>query len=148
VTVGEIKRLVVEQFGQSPEEARQHMPKIISYINDGYDLMLNAWKPRAHVGDEEYPRLVGNDETPAVPDWLHGYLADYATFLIYRNGNPQRQQRGVPFLSRWLEGLTRLRTEGDGGNPGYPARFHNLGPWRGEPAASRREAAAPGFDPF
>ena len=149
MTVAEIKRLVVEQFGQTEEEMREHMPKIISYINDGYDLMVDAWKPHKHVGGEEYPRLTRNDETPLVPEWLHGYLADYATYLVYRNHNPQRQQRGIPYLQRFNEAIGRLKTEGDGEEPGYPGRFMNLGPWRGLPMSMKSPVTdTPGFDPY
>lgn len=148
MTVGEIKRLVVEQFGQTDDEARPHMPKLTLYINDGYDIMVNAWKPRTHIGDEGFPRMMADDETPQLPIWLHAYLADYATYLIYRNGNAQRQQRGIPYLARFNEAVSRIRLEGDGEEPGYPGRFHNLGPWRGVPAALRDSNHDMEFLPF
>lgn len=51
-------------------------------------------------------------DIPKTPEWTHKYLADWATWLIYRNGNPQKQQRGTAFRYTFEEMLNQIRGSG------------------------------------
>lgn len=51
-------------------------------------------------------------DEPELPEWVHPYLADYATWLLYRNGNISKQNRGQAFLARFEEAMRRLKPFG------------------------------------
>lgn len=67
----------------------------------------------------QYDLLELDSDTPDLPVWIHKYLADWATWLIYRNGNPQKQQRGMAFRNSFEEMLATISGEGgvNGLNP-------------------------------
>jgi hypothetical protein len=100
-----------------------------------------------HGGHEtseiEYAALRDEADVPALPEWSHWAIADYATYLLYRNGNLQRQQRGIPFLRDFNDMLARLRAEG--GRCGIPRQFHNLYVYSPSQPARVRGG---GFDPL
>jgi hypothetical protein len=54
-------------------------------------------------------------------------LTDWATWFIYRNGNPQKQQRGMAFRSSFDEILMRVASTGgiDGMNEDGTAKRYN-----------------------
>ena len=58
------------------------------------------------------PRLGDSTDTPLTPEWTHRYLADWATWLIYRNGNPQKQQRGYAYRESFEKMLSQVADEG------------------------------------
>jgi hypothetical protein len=43
---------------------------------------------------------------------MHRYLTDWATWLVYRNGNPQKQQRGLAFRESFLWLLSYVSDQG------------------------------------
>ena len=145
----------VAQYGANPEDLPEFLPQLTGYLNAGYSWLAWYWDKR-NVGptDDCHPPLRDVNDTPELPVWTHDYICDYATYLIYRNGNPQRQQRGIPFLSRWQEGVEHLRAEG--GKAGVPDRFRNLYVFEPSPPPSKAEWQAehkPGsklgsFSPF
>ena len=107
MTVGEIKNRIMYQTGNDGEDVTDHLPWVLEYINQGYDRMLVGYV-KAHAGSEEYPMLSADEDTPQLPDWVHYALADFATWCIYRNGNVQRQQRGLRYLASFEEALVNL----------------------------------------
>ena len=113
MTLEEIKSRVMFQTNNDDEDVGDYMPHLVDYINDGYDRLLDAWAGE-HINTAGYPALVDDDPSPspAVPDWIHPYLADWATWLVYRNGNPNKQQRGYAFRSSFDEMLAKVRNEG------------------------------------
>jgi hypothetical protein len=139
------------QFGADAEDLRAFLPELEGYLNAAYDL-ASWYFDKKHVGsrEDERPRLADDGDIPDVPDWIHEYMSDYATYLIYRNGNAQRQQRGIPFLTRWNEGLAKLRSEGM--PDGMPDRFRNLYVYEPFPPPKADEWRAgmgtPRFDPL
>lgn len=122
MTFQEIKARVMFQTNNDADDVGDFMPHLDGYANAGYDLLLGAWDG-AHVGGEGYPPLDGNLDAPALPEWAHAAVCDYATWLVYRNGNPQKQQRGMQFLLAFHEALSRLQAQG--GKAGARARFIN-----------------------
>lgn len=110
MTVSDIKNRIMYQTGNDGEDVTDHLPWVLEYINQGYDKMLIA-HVKQHVGSEEYPMLSGDEDNPNLPEWVHYALADFATWCIYRNGNTQRQQRGMRYLASFEEALTDLRCD-------------------------------------
>lgn len=110
MTVSEIKNRIMYQTGNDGEDITDHLPWVLEYVNQGYDRMLATYVKR-HVGDEEYPLLAADEDTPKLPDWVHYALADFATWCIYRNGNTQRQQRGMRYLASYEDALVDLRSD-------------------------------------
>ena len=121
MTLAEIKNQVMFQTNNDTDDLGDFEPYILSYINDGYDRLVNAWAHQ-HITpeDEDWPPLEEpeneNDDSgvdvPKTPEWTHKYLADWATWLIYRNGNPQKQQRGYAFRESFMTMLSMIADEG------------------------------------
>ena len=64
------------------------------------------------------------DDSPALPAIAHQALADWATWRLYTNGNPQKQNRGQSFRARYEEVLRTVRAMGSQ-EPGY-GQMHGL----------------------
>ena len=108
----ELKQQVMFQTGNDAEDLGDFLPHLKDYLNEGYDLLLMA-HCKEHVDDAgKYPRLFHDKSEPELPQWAHRALADYAAWMVYRNGNAQRQSRGFVFRKAFEEVLGRLRQEG------------------------------------
>lgn len=120
MTLKELKSRVMFQTNNDEEDVGDYLPHLVDYINDGYDRLVQVWD-KQHATDEsrEYPPLEGDSDEPITPWWTHRYLADWATWLVYRNGNPQKQQRGYAFREAFMEMLAKVAGEGgaNGLNP-------------------------------
>lgn len=127
MTVGEIKNAVMFQTNNDVDDLADYIPYLISYIGEAYDRMVYAFAG-VHPGAEEetYKPLRCDADIPALPEWAHRALADYATWMIYRNGNAQKQQRGYAFRSAFDEVYQRIVA--DGGATGRVKNFKNI-PW-------------------
>lgn len=129
MTLAEIKDQVMFQTNNDPEDIEDFLPHAADYINEGYDRIVKAWD-HGHVPSTDYPRLEEDDDVPNLPDWMHRYLCDWATWLVYRNGNPQKQQRGFQFRSHFLELLSTIADEGGKAGldeeTGLPKRYRNF----------------------
>lgn len=111
MTLGEIKNQVMFQTNNDAEDVDDYLPHLIDYINDGYDRMMNVWN-KNHVPTVDYDRLEVDPDEPELPEWTHRALADWATWLVYRNGNPQKQQRGMAYRAAFEEILSKMSDEG------------------------------------
>lgn len=121
MTLTEIKNRVMFQTNNDAEDVGDYLPHLVDYINDGYDRLVVVWA-KAHVPSEEWPALreleQGEEpsdppvDVPKTPEWTHKYLADWATWLVYRNGNPQKQQRGYAFRESFLSMLATISDQG------------------------------------
>lgn len=111
MTLGEIKDRIMFQTNNDAEDIEDYLPYVVDYINEGYDRLMNAWN-KTHVPTGDYDRLEIDPDEPLLPEWTHPAIADWATWLIYRNGNPQKQQRGMVFRSSFEEVLSRISDEG------------------------------------
>lgn len=123
MTVGEIKATVMHQTNNDASDLEDFAPFLNDYINDGYDKMLMAYASE-HAGSENYPALLSDEDEPDLPDWWHNALADWATWLVYRNGNAAKQQRGYVFRTAFEEALAQIKAEG--GKHGVVRYFINI----------------------
>lgn len=110
MTLGEIKDQIMFQSNNDAEDIEDYLPHLVDYINEGYDRLMSAWAGN-HV-PEAYDRLEFDTDEPELPEWTHRALCDWATWLIYRNGNPQKQQRGMAYRNAFEEVLAKIRDEG------------------------------------
>ncbi|MBP5248626.1 MAG: hypothetical protein J6Y20_10190 [Lachnospiraceae bacterium] len=104
------------QTNNDADDLGDYTPHINDYINEGYDRIVVVWDNQ-HVPSDDYPLLEDADDQPNLPLWLHRYIADWATWLVYRNGNPQKQNRGAAYRASFLELLSKLADTG--GKNGY-----------------------------
>ena len=111
MTLSEIQEQIMFQTNNDADDLGDYTPHINDYINEGYDRIVVVWDSN-HVPSESYPRLENTDDEPNLPMWIHRYIADWATWLIYRNGNPQKQQRGYAFRQAFLDMLSRIADAG------------------------------------
>ena len=111
MTFAEIKNQVMFQTGNDADDLVDYLPHVDDYANEGYVRLAKAWAGSDYT-EQDYPRLQYDEEIPSLPDWTHRALADYATWLVYRNGNPQRQQRGLYFRQAFEDVLKQIYEEG------------------------------------
>ena len=109
MTLAEIKEQVMFQTNNDAEDLGDYEPHINDYVNEGYDRLVSAWN-KGHVTEDN--RLEMDTDEPELPLWTHRALVDYATWLIYRNGNPQKQQRGMTYLNNFQQILSKILDEG------------------------------------
>ena len=120
MTLDEIRDQVMFQTNNDADDVEDFLPSLNDYINEAYDRLVSVWA-KAHVPSTAWPALrdplesetsgVGID-TPKTPEWTHRYLADWATWLVYRNGNPQKQQRGYAYREAFLGMLSTISDQG------------------------------------
>lgn len=127
MTVGEIKNEVMFQTNNDADDLGDFMPYLMDYINEGYDRLVYAWAG-VHPSDvdETWALLHEDTDTPDTPEWTHRALVDYATWLIYRNGNSQKQNRGYAFRGAFDEMIAKITSQG--GINGKVTHFKNI-PW-------------------
>lgn len=100
------------QYNADWDDYEDYAPHVDAYVNDGYDQILFAITGY-HLDElTAYKTLVegaDNDVEPGVPAWTHLPICDYATYMLYRNGNPQKQQRGLMFLQNFQDCLAKCK---------------------------------------
>lgn len=128
MTLMEIKERVMFQTNNDTEDVGDFEPFLEGYINDGYDRLLYAYeKVHPETGSAEYPLLSDGADVPKLPEWTHTALADWATWLVYRNGNPQKQQRGYQFRAAFDEVAQRITSSGGKAGMNKPVtNFYNI----------------------
>lgn len=128
MTLEEIQALIMFQTNNDADDLGDFQPHLLGYVNDGYDRLLYAWT-KAHVehGSEEYPPLAEPEDVPKLPLWTHNAIADWATWLVYRNGNPQKQGRGMQFRYAFDEVVQQVTASGGlAGQSNKVTRFYNI----------------------
>ena len=105
-----LRQQVMFQIGGDAEDVQDFLPYLTDYLNEGYDRLAVAAHGR-HVcqEDEDYQPLAHEKSTPNLPAWTHRAIADWATWLICRNGSTQRQNRGYAFRKAFEDVESRLR---------------------------------------
>lgn len=124
--VEEIKNLVMFQTNNDVDDLGDFMPYLMGYINEGYDLLVYAWA-KQHCSedyDAEYAFLQTDQDVPNLPEWTHKAIADWATWLVYRNGNPSKQSRGLYFQNAFQIVVGKITSEG--GKTGNVRNFFNI----------------------
>ena len=124
MTVSEIKNEVMFQTNNDTDDLGDFLPYLMDYINEGYDRLVYAFAQVHLASDTDYVKLTLDTDVPAIPAWTHRALADWATWLVYRNGNPQRQNRGYPFRSAFEEVEAQIIAQG--GAHGRVRNFFNI----------------------
>lgn len=127
MTVAELKNLVMHQTNNDTDDLGDFLPYLMDYLNEGYDLLLYA-RDKTHISDNPLVKLVKDSDVPDLPLWTHKAIADWATWLVYRNGNPQKQQRGYAFRSAFQEVSSLLTEQGADGSGARVTRITNI-PW-------------------
>lgn len=111
MTLREIQEHIMHQTNNDADDLGDYEPHIGEYINEGYDMIVEKWAD-THVPSDDYPRLESDDDEPNLPQWIHRYIADWATWLIYRNGNPQKQSRGMAYRQQFMDLLAKIADAG------------------------------------
>lgn len=111
MTLAEIKNQIMFQTNNDSEDLGDYEPHINDYINEGYDRLVSAWF-KGHVPTPAYDKLEIDTDEPITPEWTHRCLCDWGTWLVYRNGNPQKQQRGMVYLNAFNEMIAKITDEG------------------------------------
>ena len=140
----------MHQTGSDETDLHDALPQLHRYLNDAYDQLLAAWEPGAHISGMGGPSpsgtavlpLVDDEDKPALPDWTHQGMVDYATSMLFRNGNAHRQLRGMPYLSAFQD--VRARIFSEGGKRGMPVQYRNVFSQR----VYEPKPEGGGFDPF
>ena len=98
------------QYNADWDDYEEYAPHVDAYINDGYDQILYALTD-LHLDEDARYKTLNVDEDletePKIPQWTHLAVCDYATYMLYRNGNVQKQNRGTLFLRNFQEVLSR-----------------------------------------
>lgn len=108
MTLNEIKQAVMFQTDNDRADLGDFMPFLLGYINEGYDRLLYVWKKEHVQPGTEYEPLTNDADQPVLPLWAHNGIVDWATYMIYRNGNGMKQQRGMAYRSSFQEIRARL----------------------------------------
>ena len=110
MTLAEIKNMVMFQTNNDKDDLGDFLPYLDTYFNDGYDRLCVAFSGE-HSGQDSdnYPPLRKDKEVPNLPDWVHSAIADWATWLVYRNGNAAKQSRGFQYRSAFEYAENKLR---------------------------------------
>ena len=106
----EIKNMVMFQTNNDADDLGDFLPYLEDYINEGYDRLTVVYAgEHVSIDSDLYLPLTHDKSSPELPDWAHRAIADYATWLIYRNGNVQKQNRGQQYRAAFEEVLSRLQ---------------------------------------
>jgi len=95
------------QTNNDKDDVGDFEPFLLDYINEGYDTLLYD-SLSVHVGDTSYPLLEDDTDEPELDAWIHGAIADYATYRVYLNGSAAKQNRGFLYLSRFNKAKSAL----------------------------------------
>lgn len=113
MTFDEICEQVMFQTNNDVDDLPDFEPHLADYINEGYDILVLNFTGNHVETDTEYPPLQEGN-TPLLPEYAHRALADYATYMVYRNGNTVKQNRGMAFYSAFLQIASKLKFERGG----------------------------------
>jgi len=140
MNLGELKNTVMFQTNNDADDLGDFLPYLTDYINEGYDRLVYAFCGE-HVSQDSdgYPPLKNDKTAPELPEWAHHAIADWATWMVYRNGSAPKQSRGLRFREAFeqaesrLQGLTDVEKglvneNGHSTRTGYGRFFRNL-PW-------------------
>lgn len=110
MNLSELKNTVMFQTNNDADDLGDFLPYLTDYLNEGYDKLAYAFS-REHVDEDSttYTPLRNDRSSPELPGWCHHAIADWATWLVYRNGNVQKQNRGQQFRYAFEQIESRLR---------------------------------------
>lgn len=132
MTLKELREAVLFETNNDADDLGDFEPHLTDYLNEGYDRLVSAFYGE-HVGPESdrFAPLRHEKSTPETPEWTHRAIADWAAWLVYRNGSAQKQTRGLMFKTAFEDALSRVRAmtaAEKAGTAGTKDRFGPL-PW-------------------
>ncbi len=107
MTVEELEARVLFQTNNDEDDLDEYLPYLCDYLNEAYDQLLFGLNGE-HLEADAYLKR-DSDVPELLPVWAHPALADFATWRIYRNSNPAKQQRGMQFLQTFNLTKTQLK---------------------------------------
>lgn len=117
MTLTEIRNMVLFQTNNDATDLADYQPAIDIYINEGYDKLVKAYAD-IHLDDipagqneAAYTKLESTTDECLLPEWTQMAIVNYATYLMYRNGNAPKQNRGIPYYQMFLDVLNKLPYE-------------------------------------
>ena len=129
MTLKDLREHALFQSNNDAEDLSEFNPALDKYINEGYDKLTMAYA-KLHLdqtkedGTTPYTTLANTTDAVQLPTWCHRAIGDFATYMIYRNGNALKQNRGIPYLQQFESAKRRLAEEGRKARGG--SHFHNL----------------------
>ena len=117
MTLKDLREHALFQSNNDAEDLSEFNPALDKYINEGYDKLTMAYA-KLHLdqtkddGTTPYTTLANTTDAVQLPTWCHRAIGDYATYMIYRNGNALKQNRGIPYLQQFESAKRRLADEG------------------------------------
>ena len=108
MTLKQLREHVMFQTNNDTDDLDEFQPAVDNYINEGYDRLVEVYAD-THIGTTEFPVLSTITDVPKIPSWAHRAIGDYATYLVYRNGNQYKQNRGERYLQMFMDVLNKLR---------------------------------------
>ena len=128
MTLSEMYDQIMFQTNNDADDLGDFTPHIGDYVNEGYDKLVEAYADEHVSADSEtYPKLTVKGDEPNLPEYSHRGIVDYATYLIYRNGNAVKQNRGQAYYNSFYEYLVKLKYEGSLKKAGgKPFKFTNI----------------------
>lgn len=112
MNLNQLKHTVMHQTGGDESDLTDYQPYLTDYLNDGYDRLVYASRGQHVARDSaDYPPLQNDRSAPELPNWAHGAIADWASWLILRNGGADSQSRGLAFRRSFEQTEKRLRSE-------------------------------------
>ena len=107
MTLDDLKNLLMIQTGNDVDDYPDFAEQSLVYLNEGYRRVYKHWH-----GSFPETLLTSETDIQNVPESLHQAIVDWATWLLYRNGNVSKQNRGVAFMRSAEQALSRVPRNG------------------------------------
>ena len=129
MTLTQLRNHTLFQTNNDSDDLTEFQPAIDDYINEGYDRLTMAYAnlhlgQQAEDGTTPYPKLTNANDACQLPAWVHRHIGDFAAYMIYRNGNALKQNRGIPYYEMFERARQMLAQEGRKARGG--SHFYNL----------------------
>lgn len=114
MTLQQLREHVMFQTNNDAEDLSEFQPAVDGYLNEGYNKLVEAYAKTYldtpnESGSVPYPSLANTTDVPLIPSWAHRAIGDFATYMVYRNGNQYKQGRGEKYLDLFNSILFKLR---------------------------------------
>ena len=57
----------------------------------------------------EWPQALSDNESPDAPVWAQDAMAEYAAYMMLRNGSPDKRERAAAHYARFHQAVSRVR---------------------------------------
>lgn len=100
MTVTDLCELVMTQCNLDTDDLDEYKEEIVTYLNAGYDRLYKKYMCE-HLTETQRLKTSSMSSSPSLPIHFHQAIADWATWMYYRNGNAAKQQRGMQFRNEF-----------------------------------------------